>query len=90
LTFPIKINNRIASLLRRVSTGDGKSIASGYPIFQDLSDEVKVQTDKLQQVPATIWRRSMPQRAKLEWRPSSQMSRIGGESWISSVASINR
>ena len=28
LNFPIKINNRIASLLRAVNTGDGKPIAS--------------------------------------------------------------
>lgn len=50
LNFPIKINNRIASLLRAVNTGDGKPIASIDPIFQDLIGELKVQTDKLQQV----------------------------------------
>lgn len=53
LNFPIKINNRIASLLRAVNTGDGKPIASIDPIFQDLVGELKVQTDKLQQVLAT-------------------------------------
>ncbi len=50
LNYPIKINNRIASLLRVVSAGDGRPIASAYPIFQDLTGELKVQTDKLQQV----------------------------------------
>jgi len=50
LNFPIKINNRIASLLRAVNTGDGKPIASIEPIFQDLVGELKVQTDKLQDV----------------------------------------
>jgi photosystem II stability/assembly factor-like uncharacterized protein len=50
LNYPIKINNRIASLLRAVTTGDGKPIASANPIFQDLVGELKVQTDKLQQV----------------------------------------
>jgi hypothetical protein len=50
LNFPIKINNRLASLLRVVSTGDGKPIANAYPIFEDLSAELKVQTDKLQQI----------------------------------------
>jgi hypothetical protein len=50
LNFPIKINNRIASLLRAVNTGDGKPIASIDPIFRDLVGELKVQTDKLQQV----------------------------------------
>ena len=53
LNFPIKINNRIASLLRAVNTGDGKPIASIQPIFEDLVGELKVQTDKLQQVLAT-------------------------------------
>jgi photosystem II stability/assembly factor-like uncharacterized protein len=50
LNFPIKINNRLASLLRAVTTGDGKPIGNAVPIFTDLSAELKVQTDRLQQV----------------------------------------
>jgi hypothetical protein len=50
LNFPIKINNRLASLLRAVNTGDGKPIANAYPIFKDLTAELKVQTDTLEQV----------------------------------------
>ena len=50
LNFPIKINNRIASLLRAVNTGDGKPIANAHPIFKDLTAELKVQTDRLQQI----------------------------------------
>jgi photosystem II stability/assembly factor-like uncharacterized protein len=53
LNFPIRINNRIASLLRAVNTGDGKPIASIQPIFQDLVGELKVQTDALHKVLAT-------------------------------------
>jgi len=53
LNFPIKINNRLASLLRVVNAGDGKPIANAEPIFRDLSAELKVQTDKLQQILAT-------------------------------------
>ena len=53
LNFPIKINNRLASVLRVVTTGDGKPIANAAPIFKDLSAELKVQTDRLQQVLAT-------------------------------------
>jgi photosystem II stability/assembly factor-like uncharacterized protein len=53
LNFPIKINNRLASLLRVVTTGDGKPIANAYPIFRDLTGELKVQTDRLQQVMTT-------------------------------------
>src|SRR3954469_1349051 len=50
VNYPIKINNRIASLLRAVNTGDGKPVASIEPILRDLTGELKVQTDKLQQV----------------------------------------
>jgi photosystem II stability/assembly factor-like uncharacterized protein len=50
LNFPIKINNRIASLLRVVNTGDGKPIGNAVPIFADLSAELKTQTDRLQEV----------------------------------------
>ena len=50
LNFPIKINNRLASLLGIVNRGDGKPIASAYPIFTDLKAELKVQSDRLQHV----------------------------------------
>ena len=50
LNFPIKINNRIASLLSITSRADDKPIAAVYPIFTDLKAELKVQTDRLQQV----------------------------------------
>ena len=47
LNFPIKINNRLAALLGVVSRSDDKPIASATPIFNDLSGELKVQTDRL-------------------------------------------
>jgi photosystem II stability/assembly factor-like uncharacterized protein len=50
LNFPIKINNRIAGLNRVVNAGDGKPIAVAYEIFKEVSAELKVQTDRLQQV----------------------------------------
>ena len=53
LNFPIKINNRLASLLSVVNNGDGKPIGNAAPIFKDLSGELKAQTDKLQQVLAS-------------------------------------
>jgi len=53
LNFPIKVNNRLASLLGVVSNTDAKPIASAYPIFNDLKAELKVQTDRLQQVMRT-------------------------------------
>ena len=48
LNFPIKVNNRIATLNRSVNTGDGAPIANAEPIFNDLVQELKVQTDRLE------------------------------------------
>ncbi|MBA2305085.1 MAG: glycosyl hydrolase [Acidobacteria bacterium] len=50
LNFPIRINNRIAALNRVVNAGDGKPIGSAYEIFTEVTAELKVQTDRLQQV----------------------------------------
>jgi photosystem II stability/assembly factor-like uncharacterized protein len=50
LNFPIKLNNRLASLLGVVSRGDGRPIGNAAPIFNDLSGELKVQTERLRQV----------------------------------------
>jgi len=50
LNFPIKLNNRLASLLSMVNHGDGKPIGNALPVFNDLTAELKVQTDRLQQV----------------------------------------
>jgi hypothetical protein len=47
LNFPIKINNRLASLLSTVNDGDGRPIGNAQPIFNDLKGELKVQTDRL-------------------------------------------
>jgi len=48
-----EINNRLASLLGVVNRGDGKPIANAYPIFRDLTAELKVQTDRLAKVTTT-------------------------------------
>jgi len=53
LNFPIKTNNRLAGLLRVVNFGDGKPIGNAEAIFTDLVAELKVHTDRLQQVLAT-------------------------------------
>jgi hypothetical protein len=50
LNFPIKVNNRIATLNRSVNTGDGAPIGNAEPIFNDLSAELKVQTDVLERI----------------------------------------
>jgi photosystem II stability/assembly factor-like uncharacterized protein len=53
LNFPIKINNRLASLLSSVNRGDGRPIGNAAPIFADLVKELKVQTDALAAVLAS-------------------------------------
>ena len=50
LNFPIKINNRLASLLGVVSRGDGRPIGNAPAIFEDLKAELKVQTDRYKKV----------------------------------------
>ncbi len=53
LNFPIKINNRLASLLRVVETGDGRPTSNVTSIFEDIKGELKAQTDRLQQTLTT-------------------------------------
>ncbi len=50
LNFPIKINNRLASLLGVVNRGDGRPLAHTSQLFVDLMAELKVQTDRLEKV----------------------------------------
>ncbi len=50
LNFPIKTNNRLASLLGMTLRGEGKPTANIYPIFDDLKKELKNETDRLDEV----------------------------------------
>jgi hypothetical protein len=50
LNFPIKTNNRLASLLGMTLRGEGKPTANIYPIFEDLKKELKAETDRLQRL----------------------------------------
>jgi photosystem II stability/assembly factor-like uncharacterized protein len=47
LNFPIKTNNRLASLLRVTVTGEGRPTGNVEPIFNDLVQELKEHTDRL-------------------------------------------
>ena len=53
LNFPIKVNNRLASLLQIVTRGDSRPIGNAPVIFKDLVAELKVQTDALAKVLAS-------------------------------------
>jgi hypothetical protein len=52
LNFPIKVNNRLASLLSVVNVGAGRPIGNAAAIFKDLTAELKVLTDRLTRVVA--------------------------------------
>ncbi|MBY0494975.1 MAG: glycosyl hydrolase [Cyanobacteria bacterium] len=47
LNFPIKTNNRLASLLRVAVSGEGRPTGNVEPIFNDLVAELKAETDRL-------------------------------------------
>jgi hypothetical protein len=53
LNFPIKINNRLVSLLEVVNHGDGRPIGNVPIIFEDLVRELRVQTDRLLDIERT-------------------------------------
>lgn len=50
LNFPIKLNNRLASLRRSVETGDAKPTSAAHQVFKELSAELAGHLDKLQMV----------------------------------------
>jgi hypothetical protein len=50
LNFPIRINNRLANLLRVVTTGDGRPIANAPVLLDEYSKLLAVQTARLQRV----------------------------------------
>jgi len=68
LNFPLKTNNRLASLLRVVQAGDGKPTGNAVPIFEDLKTELKAETDRLQRALTTYIPRfnTLAQRLGLE------------------------
>jgi photosystem II stability/assembly factor-like uncharacterized protein len=53
LNFPIKTNNRLASLLRVVLAGEGRPTGNTGPIFEELKNELKAETDRLQRALTT-------------------------------------
>ena len=49
LNFPIKLNNRLASLRRSVETGDARPTDGAYKVFKELSAELEQHLGKLNQ-----------------------------------------
>lgn len=50
LNFPIKLNNRLASLRRSVETGDAKPTDGAYKVFEELSVELEKLLTELKQI----------------------------------------
>ena len=50
LNFPIRTNNRLASLLRVAISGEGRPTGNVEPIFNELVAELKGETDRLDKV----------------------------------------
>src|SRR5262249_31150968 len=72
LNFPIRTNNRLASLLRVVNTGEGRPIGNAEPIFNDLQAELKAETDRLQKVLGTYLPRFNQLAQRLSIEPISE------------------
>ncbi|MEO0901326.1 MAG: glycosyl hydrolase, partial [Bacteroidota bacterium] len=47
LNFPIKLNNRLASLRRSMENGDAKPTDGAYKVFQELSAELETELNNL-------------------------------------------
>ena len=50
LNFPIKLNNRLASLRRSVESGDSKPTNGAYKVYEELSAELDIELVKLNNV----------------------------------------
>lgn len=50
LNFPIKLNNRLASLQRSVTTGDARPTNGAYQVFDELSKELDMHLQTLNQL----------------------------------------
>lgn len=50
LNFPIRLNNRLASLRRSVETGDARPTAGAYKVFAELSAELEDHLQRLDRV----------------------------------------
>ena len=50
LNYPIKLNNKFASLLSTINSTDVAPTAQSYEVYRDLSARLKVQMEKLNQI----------------------------------------
>jgi len=50
IAFPIKLNDRLTGLRRHLEAGDGPPPRAYYHVFEELSAELKVQLDALEEI----------------------------------------
>jgi photosystem II stability/assembly factor-like uncharacterized protein len=50
LNFPIRLNNKLAALTGVVSSADAKPTQQSYDVFEDLSAQLQVQLDQLDEI----------------------------------------
>jgi hypothetical protein len=50
LNFPIKLNNKLASLMRVVESGDYKPTAGSYKVFEELKAELAIEINQLNKI----------------------------------------
>jgi photosystem II stability/assembly factor-like uncharacterized protein len=50
LNYPIKLNNKLASLLTTVSASDSSPTSQSYEVYKEFSAQLRVQLDKLGQI----------------------------------------
>jgi kynureninase len=50
LNFPIRLNNKIAGLTGVVGSTDAKPTQQSYDVFEDLSSQLQVQLDRLNEI----------------------------------------
>jgi photosystem II stability/assembly factor-like uncharacterized protein len=50
LNYPIKLNNKLASLLATVSASDSHPTSQSYQVYKEISAQLQVQLDKLNQI----------------------------------------
>jgi hypothetical protein len=50
LNFPIKLNNKLASLQRVVESGESKPTAGSYTVFKELKDELAKELNQLDKI----------------------------------------
>ena len=50
LNFPIRLNNKLGSLLGTVNGSDTAPTQQSYEVFKELSAQLQIQLDKLQKI----------------------------------------